>query len=281
MIGEKQYMGFIIIGLVLIGIGVYLAWFQRRKTGDALLDIQATQTSTIADVKEAMADMASISDSYREYCELKGTVKAKNPQKAPFSQKEAAFYRATTYRVYEEQEQYTDSEGNRKTKLVKKEEKISDEESGEELVLTDANGDTIDIETVGVSSAFDLPKTVDRFEPANVYNGMQFHQNPRRRFQSFEGSFIAGNGARMLGYRMVEYAFLSGQKLYLLGDAYMNAGTLTFGKPTEKGKQFIVTAKSEEELVSTKQSSQKMSLIGGIACAVIGLIIMISGFTKL
>ena len=113
-------MGFIIIGLVLIGIGVYLAWFKRRKTGDALLDIQATQTSTIADVKEAMADMASISDSYREYCELKGTVKAKNPQKAPFSQKEAAFYRATTYRVYEEQEQYTDSEGNRKTKLVKR-----------------------------------------------------------------------------------------------------------------------------------------------------------------
>ena len=170
---------------------------------------------------------------------------------------------------------------NEESLLVKKEEKISDEESGEELVLTDANGDTIDIETVGVSSAFDLPKTVDRFEPANVYNGMQFHQNPRRRFQSFEGSFIAGNGARMLGYRMVEYAFLSGQKLYLLGDAYMNAGTLTFGKPTEKGKQFIVTAKSEEELVSTKQSSQKMSLIGGIACAVIGLILMISGFTKL
>lgn len=273
-------MGFVIIGLILIAVGVYFAWFQRRKTGDTLLDIQATQTSTIADVKEAMADMASISDTYREYCELKGTVSSKNPQKAPFSQKDAAFYRATTYRVYEEEEHYTDSEGNRKTKLVKKEEKISDEESGEELILTDANGDTIDMETVGVSSSFELIKTVDRFEPANNYNSMNFYQNPRRRFQSFDNGWNGRGGARMLGYRMVEYAFLTGQKLYVLGDAYMNAGRLTFGKPTEKGKQYIVTAKSEEELVNAKQSSQKMSLIGGIACAVIGLVIIIAGFTR-
>lgn len=273
-------MGLVIIGIILIAVGVYLAWFQRRKTGDALLDIQATKTSTIADVKEAMADMASISDSYREYVELKGTVKSKNPQKAPFSQKDAAFYRATTYRVYEEEEIYTDSEGNRKKKLVKKEEKISDEESGEELILTDANGDSIAIETVGVSGAFDLVETVDRFEPANTYNASNFYQNPRRRFTNFDNGFFPSGGARMLGYRMVEHAFLTGQRLYLLGDAYMNAGTLTFGKPTEKGKQFIVTAKSEEELVSSKESSQKASLIGGIVCAVLGLIMIISGVVR-
>ena len=110
-------MGLIIIGLLLIALGVYLAYFQRRKTGDALLDIQATQTSTIADVKESMADMASISDTYREYCELKGTVRSKNPQKAPFSQKDAAFYKAVTYRVYEEEEIVTDSNGNRRKNL--------------------------------------------------------------------------------------------------------------------------------------------------------------------
>ncbi|MCR5816436.1 MAG: E3 ubiquitin ligase family protein [Ruminococcus sp.] len=272
-------MGLVFLGLALIALGVYLAWFMRRKTGDALLDIQATQTSTIADVKESMADMASISDSYREYVELKGTVKSKNPQKAPFSQKDAAFYRAITYRVYEEEEIYTDSEGNRKKKLVKKEDKISEEESGEELVLTDANGDSITMETVGVSSAFDLVETVDRFEPVNSYNANNFYQNPRRRFTNFDNGFFGG-GARMLGYRMVEQAFLTGQKLYLLGDAYMNGGELTFGKPTEKGKQYIVTAKSEEQLVSSKESSQKMQLIGGIACAVIGVILIISGIVK-
>ena len=272
-------MGLIIIGLLLIALGVYLAVFQRRKTGDALLDIQATQTSTIADVKEAMADMASISDTYREYCELKGTVSPKNPQKAPFSQKDAAFYKAETYRVYEEEQIVTDSNGNRTKKLVKKEEKISEEESGEELILTDAGGDTITMETIGVSGAFDLVKTVDRFEPVNSYNENNFFQNPRRRFTSFNpGAF--GSGSRMLGYRMVEYAFLTGQKLYLLGDAYMNAGQLTFGKPTEKGKQYIVTAKSEEELVSSKESSKKAALIGGIACAVIGVIMIITGIAK-
>ena len=269
-------MGLVIIGLLLISAGVYLAWFLRRKTGDALLDIQATQTSTIADVKESMADMASISDSYREYVELKGTVKSKNPQKAPFSQKDAAFYRAVTYRVYEEEEVSTDSEGKTTRRLVKKEDKISEEESGEELILTDANGDTINMETVGVSSAFDLVETVDRFEPVNSYNANNFYQNPRRRFTNFDNGFFGG-GARMLGYRMVEYAFLTGQKLYLLGDAYMNAGQLTFGKPTEKGKQYIVTAKSEEQLVSSKQSSQKGQLIGGIVCGVIGLILVIKG----
>lgn len=72
---------YIVLGVALIALGVYLAWFQRRKTGDALLDIQATQTSTVADVKEALADMASISADYREYCELKGTVTSKTLRK--------------------------------------------------------------------------------------------------------------------------------------------------------------------------------------------------------
>lgn len=272
-------MGLIIIGLLLIVLGVYLAYFQRRKTGDALLDIQATQTSTIADVKESMADMASISDTYREYCELKGTVRSKNPQKAPFSQKDAAFYKAVTYRVYEEEEIVTDSNGNRRKKLVKKEDKISEEESGEELILTDANGDSINMETVGVSGAFELVKTVDRFEPVDSYNANGFYQNPRRRFTNFDNGFF-NRGSKMLGYRMVEYAFLAGQKLYLLGDAYMNAGELTFGKPTEKGKQYIVTAKSEEELVSSKESSKKALLIGGIVCAVIGVVTIIAGIAQ-
>ena len=271
---------YIVLGVALIALGVYLAWFQRRKTGDALLDIQATQTSTVADVKEALADMASISADYREYCELKGTVTSKNPQKTPFSQRDAAYYIATTYRVTEETIRERDSNGNMRTRTVKHEEKISEEESGEELILTDSNGDSITIETVGVAGAFDLVKTMDRFEPAQSYNNNNFFQNRNRIFRSFDNGFVGGNDHRMLGYRQVEMAFNVGQKLYVLGEAYMNGGVLMIGPPTDKSRQFIVTAKSEEELVKSKESAKKASLIGGIACAVIGLIVIIVGFTK-
>ncbi|MBR1752234.1 MAG: hypothetical protein IJ740_15435 [Ruminococcus sp.] len=271
---------YILLGAALIALGVYLAYFQRNKTGNALLDIQSMKTSTISDVKEAMADMASISDNYREYVELKGTVTAKTPQKTPFSQKDAAYYTATTYRVYEETIRERDSNGNMRTRTVKHEDRISEEESGEELILTDENGDTITIETVGQGGRFDLVKITDRFEPANNYNTNNFFMNPRRRFQSFGGDFVGGNGRSLLGYRMVEMAFSAGQKLYVLGEAYMNGGVLMIGPPNDKSRQFIVTAKSEEELVKNKESAKKSSLIGGIVCGVIGLIIIIVGFTK-
>lgn len=272
-------LGFVLIGVIMIAAGAYLVVVKRKKIGDDLLEIQYMKTSTIGEVKEALNDMAGVSDSYREYVELKGTASSGSPQKTPFSQKDAAFYVATTYRVYEEEQTVTDSNGNTTRKLVKKEERISEEESGEDLILTDEEGNSIVIETNGVSNNFQLPQVTDRFEPANTYSNFNPFQNRNRRYQNFDhGAFGGRGGVRLLGFRMVEKAYLKGQRLYVLGEAYMNAGVLTLGRPTDKSRKFIVTSKSEEELVSSKQSSQKMTLIGGIALIAFGALIAIKGF---
>lgn len=268
-------MGIVIIGLVLIAVGVYLVVVKRKKIGDDLLEIQYMKTSTVSEVMEAIGDMAAVSDSYREYVELKGTVSSKNPQKTPFTQKDAAYYVATTYRVFEEEKVETDSEGNTTRRLVKREEKISEEESGEELVLNDGSGEIV-LETNGTSDKFELVQISDRFEPANTYGNFSPYQNRNRRFRDFDKGFFGG-GAKLLGYRMAERGYLAGQRIYALGEAYMNAGTLTLGRPQDKSRRYIVSPKSEEELVSSKQSSQKMTLIGGIALIAVGAIIAVKG----
>jgi hypothetical protein len=66
--------------------------------------------------------------------------------------------------------------------------------------------------------------------------------------------------------------------MYVLGEAYMDCGQLVVGAPRDKKKPFIVSTKSEEELIKTKKSSANLQLIGGIVCAVIGVIAVITQF---
>ena len=49
-------MGLVIIGIILIAVGVYLAWFQRRKAGDALLDIQQSINDYIIERGDTLKD---------------------------------------------------------------------------------------------------------------------------------------------------------------------------------------------------------------------------------
>lgn len=267
-------MATVIIGILLIAAGAYFILVGRKKAAGDLLEIQFQQTKTIPEVMEALQDMADIDPNYRELVEVKGTASCDNPPVAPYSQKKVAFYVAETYKVSEETREERDSEGNVRTKTVKHEDKLSEEESAEALLLADANGNRVAIETNGVADKLDLQKTMDRFQNANQYNSNTY-MNPHRRYRDFNVSF--GAGYRLLGYKQVEKTIPLLARLYVLGEAYLENGQIVIGPPRDKSKPFIVTTKSEEELVKSKESAVKMNLFGGIACAVIGLIMIIAG----
>lgn len=271
---------YIIIGLALIAVGVYFFLVQFRKSGNDLVEIQFQQTKSIPDALEAVKAMEDIDPNYREFIELKGFADCKNPQTTPYSQKKVAFYTAEVHQLSEETREETDNNGNRRTNTYKHDEKLSEEESGEPLLLRDNDGNEIIIETNGVSGSFDMPKTLDRFQSANGNNGYSPFMNPNRHFTQFNINMNFGNGYRLLGYKQIENTINLRQPLYVLGEAYMNCGQLFIGPPREKGKSFIVSTKSEEELIKNKKNSKMMAIVLGCAAIVIGIAMIVMNFTK-
>lgn len=260
----------IIVGIVLIVLGGYLTLFYRKKLATETLEIQSQDTKTIPEVREALEAMASIDPNYREMVEVKGFAQSDQPVTTPYTGEQVAYYIAKTVQVSETTETYRDSEGNRCTRTVKHTDTLCEEESNAPLLLKDSNGDEIVIETVGISSKLDLQKTCDRMDSA--YNG--YNNRSYNNYRSFDvrcqGSY------RILGYKKIEETFRLNAQLYALGEAYMRDGRIYLGPPKSPDMPFIVTTKSEEQLVQGKKNSQNLAVVGGIACVVIGIVLTIA-----
>ena len=267
-----------IIGVALVALGVYLAVFQRAKSASVALEIQAQPTKTFEEVKEALEAMQEYNPSYRELVEVKGFAATKETVKTPYTNRQVAFYTAETIQVSETTEEYRDSNGDRKIRTTKHEDRMSSEESSAELLLKDSAGNEIVIETNGISNKLDLIKTHDRLETQNPY-GAGYADDPFRRYNRFNLPSY-GTGHRIIGYKQVEKTLPLGGALYVLGEAYMLANRIWIGPPKDKKQPFIVTTRSEEQMLKDTQSSQTTSTVFGIICALAGLALFVVGVVK-
>lgn len=258
----------VIIGLLLIAVGLFLILYLRKKLGNTALEIQVMKTSTIKDIKRIFSEMEGIglSDNNRHYVELKGITDSQNPPNTPFSEQRVAYHESTLTHVYEEVEYYTDDQGNSHERINKHENIISDERSTEPILLREANsGDVVYIDVDEARSKLDTRKSFDRLErESNMMN------------YSFFRSFNYGiRQPRTIGFRMVEKTIALNQPLYVLGEAYTSAGRIYIGKPTDKKKPFIISTKSESELVSSVKMKTQFALFGGIGLICLGVAAMI------
>ena len=267
-----------IIGILLVALGVYLAVFQRARSANVAIEIQAQPTKTFEEVKESLEAMQEYNPNYRELVEVKGFASTNETVRTPYTNKQVAFYTAETVQISETTEEYKDSNGNRKLRTTKHEDRMSSEESSAELILKDKAGNEIVIETNGVSNKLDLIKTHDHLETANPY-GNTYNNDPFRRYTRYNLPSY-GTGHRIIGYKQVEKTIPLGGALYVLGEAYMLANRIWIGPPKDKKQPFIVTTKSEEQMLKDTQSSQTTSTVGGIICAVLGLALFIVGIVK-
>jgi E3 Ubiquitin ligase len=79
-----------------------------------------------------------------------------------------------------------------------------------------------------------------------------------------------------LGYRFHELILPLERNVYVLGVASDSSGELTIQKPRARGQRFIISLKSEGELLASGQSTMKWLQIGAIVCVVLGLILLIA-----
>lgn len=263
----------ILLPIILIVGGLVAIFYFRPKTQNNITEIKFMQTKTISDLKNMFSQMESngLGNEYREFVELKGNIFSKNQVEAPFSYRNVAYCRSKLLKVTETTEEYRDRDGNRRTRVEKHETTISDEKSSQNIELTDSSSnEAVILEINGTGCKLDIPKTFDRFEPKNNLGNYRY-------FNSFSWNRF---GAETLGFRMIEETIDINQSLYVIGEAYKVGNEIHIGRPKDKKKPFIVTTKSEEELVDTSAKNAMYLLVGGIASIIIGIIMIASVFTR-
>lgn len=263
----------LVLPIILVGVGVVAIFYLRPKTQNNITEIKYMQTKSISELNDMFNQMKEngLENEYREFVELKGTIVSDKTVNTPFSNRKVAYCKSQLSQVTEIREQYRDSNGYMQTRTTKHENKISEEKTSQEILMTDTSSNkTVILEINSTGCKLDIPKTFDRFEPKSNLSGYNY-------FNSFSWNRF---GAETLGFKMIEETIDENQNLYVIGEAFKVGDTIHIGKPQDSKKPFIVTTKSEEELVNNSNQHSLFLLIGGIAAIVIGVIMLISKFAK-
>lgn len=256
----------VILPVLFIAGGVFAIVYLRPKMQGHVREMKFMKTTTIKDLQDMYQMMvdSGMGDEFRNYIELKGVVHCDQPTKTPFSSQNVAYCSSKLSAVTQQEEQYRDNDGHYHTRTVKHEEVLSSENSSEVLYLADDSSDVRVVLDIHHGCDFDVPETLDRFEPMGNLGRYAYFRNyhhPR---------------TNVLGYRMQERTIPLGQHLYVLGEAYKEGNVLHIGKPVDKDKSFIVSTKSEDQLVGKYEGHANLALFGGIAATAIGVLMLIA-----
>lgn len=263
-------MGLIVVGIALIGLSVLLI-FLRRKNQSRLLEIKFTQTSAAKDLKElcrSVKDELGTTGGFKQLTEIKGVVKCDNPLAGELSKQPCVYYRMDVLERYEETYYEKDANGNNQRRTRTGTSSVASNSQSIPFDVEDATGRI----TVNPNGAdMDPVQVVSKYEPSlQGRNSISFG--------SFSLDIGRSSGDRkILGYEFSEKIIPLDRRLYVIGEATDTSGELIIQKPSEKGKPFIITLKSEEELTKGTESNIMALLIGAIISLIAGLGVIVYG----
>lgn len=259
----------ILIPILLIGGGLVSIFYLRPKTKNNVTEIKFLKTKTISELEDMFSQMDAngLGNEYREFVELKGSIVSDNLIETPFSNRKVAYCESRLAQVIETTERYRDSNGNMRTRTTKHENTISNEKSSQEISMLDnSSSNSVVVEINGTGCELDIPKTFDRFEPKGNLGRYRY-------FNSFSWNRF---GSETLGFKMTEETIEGNQNLYVIGEAFRVGDKIHIGKPQDTKKPFIVTTKSEEDLINKSNQNALIFLVGGIVAIIAGIAMAVS-----
>lgn len=261
-------MVFYIIGgvLVAVAVGLFLgSGSQRRK----VYAMKTTDTSTAADLRSLADSIAKEigAGSFNQVTEVKGAVECDAPLTGELSGKPCVHYAMSVVREWEETVWKTDSQGRRTQETHKGSDTVASNTRSVRFRVKDATG-AVDVDPAGAK--IDGEKAVSQFQPGEPTGGSLVLGGFRVNLPGILGA-LSGGGRRTLGYRYTETILPVGAQVYVLGEAVDAGGTLAVKKPAKKDARFLISVRTEEELVRKAGSAVKGLSIAAAACAVVGV----------
>lgn len=265
----------VVIGIVLLILGGALLLVRRSQQGK-LLEIMGTKTSTAQELTQSaeyVAERLGERGSFKQVAEVKGILKCDNPLRSEIAQEPCAYYSMTVTREYEESYWTTDSQTKRRVRRTRRGSDVVSQNSQRiPFWVEDATG-PIWVNPEGAD--IDAVQVVDKFESNTggviTLGGFSFDVG------STVGQMLSDS--RTLGYRFRESILPIGRRIYVLGEVADSTGTVQIQKPSAKGK-FIISLKSEEELVRSTKSTIQWLLVGAVVSGVAGLGLVVAGLLQ-
>ncbi|GAK57359.1 hypothetical protein U27_04324 [Candidatus Vecturithrix granuli] len=272
-----------IIGGILLVVGIILLviYFSNKRKFEEMYTVETSTTAALRDVWQGVADEIG-AGSFEQKTEINGVIECDQPIESELAKERCVHYRMSVERNWEEdyEEEYTEKDPAsgrmvRKTRrgTRKGSDSVANNSRSTKFYVRDETG-TILVDPEGAN--IDVEQVIDRFEPSSSVS---------RGNISFGGrSFSIGTSRdsgrrRTLGYHFKEWLLPLNRRVYIMGSASDRSGELMIQKPREKGK-FLISLKSEEELIASAKSGMTWGLYGAIACFIIGIVLMILQFMR-
>jgi hypothetical protein len=265
-------MVFYVLGGVLVAaaVGLFLGSGSQRRKAYAM---KATDTSTAADLRSLADSVAKEigAGSFNQVTEVKGAVECDTPLKGELSGLPCVHYAMSVVREWEETVRKTDSEGRHTQETRKGSDTVASNTRSVRFRVKDATG-AVDVDPTGAK--IDGEKAVSQFQPGESSSGSLELGGFRI---NLPGALGAG-GRRTLGYRYTETVIPVGAQVYVLGEAVDAGGALAVKKPAKKDARFLISMRSEEELVRKAGSAVKGLSIAAAVCAAVGIALAVLAF---
>ncbi len=255
----------LIAGAILLAIaaGILLVARSHRAKARAA---RLTETLSCGDIAQLAGGVgAEVGGGlFSQRCEVVGQAAAGESGliSAPHSGADAVWHHSTVKHRYWEMESKRDSEGRTTRSRVEKETTVSDITSEAPFLVSDGTGSVV---VAPEGAKVDKPeRVVDRFDP----------QVSEPTSSSFLASlFHSGADGGTLGFAYEEWIIRPGAQLYVHGTVSDKTGRPGFAKDG----RYIISSRSEEEIVGQAESIALWTAIGAGVAGAAGIVLLIMG----
>jgi E3 Ubiquitin ligase len=257
--------------LILAGGGLFYASLNARRKLNAIADVD---TSTIADLQQLHGGVAKEigPGSFEQVVEIKGVMGCDQPLESEIAKTPCAYYAMRVSREWEETYSEYNSQTQRDERKTRRGSDIMAQNT--RMVPFWVRDQTGEMGVHPAGAEIEGEQVIDQFHPEGsearggtvTFGGFSFQVRM---------SEISGD-RRTLGYRFQESILPLGRNVYVLGVASDSSGELTLQHPREQGQRFIISVRSEEELIASSRSSMIGLQIGAIVCVGLGLLLLVA-----
>jgi hypothetical protein len=264
-------MWILTIILILVGGGLVYA---SRNVKKKLETMAGVETSQIADLQKRYTEVTKEigSGSFEQVAEIKGVISCDQPLASEITRKPCAYYTMRVIREWEETYSEYNSQTQRHERKTRRGSEIMSQNT--QMIPFWVRDQTAQILVNPAGAEIEAVQVIDQFQPEGpqmqggtvTLGSLSFH---------FGMPKMMGD-RQTLGYRFQESILPLEQNVYILGVASDSSGALSLQNPRDKGQRFLISLKSEEELLASGQSTMKWLQIGAIVCVALGLILLIA-----